>query len=62
MTIAWTPDPKKNCSVNLHIVTHLCQFMAQNSKVTSPKMVSPYSLGTCPPKTPTHFEAFLLLH
>ena len=26
-------SPKKNCSVNLHIATHLCQFMAQNFKI-----------------------------
>ena len=64
----------------LHVVTHLCQFMGQNSKIwgvkkirqrfseaepldsnprqmppgcqTPPKMVPPYSLGTCPPKSP----------
>ena len=29
--------PKKNCSVSLHIVTHLCQFMAQNSKIWGSK-------------------------
>ena len=38
MTIAQTLDPpkKKNqesCSINLHIVTHICQFMTQNSKI-----------------------------
>ena len=35
--ITRTPDPKKikikKCSVSSHIVTHLCQFMAQNSKI-----------------------------
>ena len=38
--IAWRPDPKKKkekrkkkSSVSLHVVTHLCQFMAQNSKI-----------------------------
>ena len=29
---------------------------------TPPKMVPPYSLGTCPPKTPSHFDAPSLLH
>ena len=29
---------------------------------TPPKMVPPYSLGTCPPKTPEHFDAPSLLH
>ena len=29
---------------------------------TLPKMVPPYSLGTCPPKTPSHFDAPSLLH
>ena len=29
---------------------------------TPPKMVPPYSLCTCPPKTPEHFDAPLLLH
>ena len=24
---------KKNSSVSLHVVTHLCQFMAQNSEI-----------------------------
>ena len=36
MTIAWrwdTPPQKKNCSVSLHVVTNLCQFMAQNSEI-----------------------------
>ena len=34
-TIAQTLDPKKKKKkiVSLHIVTHLCQFMAQNSKI-----------------------------
>ena len=27
-----------------------------------PKMVPPYSLGTCPPTTPSHFDAPSLLH
>ena len=27
------PRKKKNCSVNLHINTHLCQSMAQNSEI-----------------------------
>ena len=34
--IARRPDPKKkkkNSSVSLHVVTHLCQFMAQNSEI-----------------------------
>ena len=34
--IARRPDPKKkkkNSSVGLHVVTHLCQFMAQNSEI-----------------------------
>ena len=29
---------------------------------TPPKMVPPYSLGTCPPNTPEHFDAPSLLH
>ena len=29
---------------------------------TPPKMVPPYSLGTCLPKTPSHFDAPSLLH
>ena len=29
---------------------------------TPQKMVPPYSLGTCPPKTPSHFDAPSLLH
>ena len=29
---------------------------------TPPKMVPPYSLGTCPPTTPRHFDAPSLLH
>ena len=29
---------------------------------TPPKMVPPYSLGTHPPTTPSHFDALLLLH
>ena len=29
---------------------------------TPPKMVPPYSLGTCPPTTPRHFHAPSLLH
>ena len=34
MAIARTPDSeKKKSSINLHINTHLCQFMAQNSKI-----------------------------
>ena len=37
MTIAQTPDPKKNCSISLHIVTHLCQFMVQNSEIWGSK-------------------------
>ena len=27
------PPPKKNCSVSLHVLTHLCQFMAQNFEI-----------------------------
>ena len=27
------PKKKKKCSVTLHVVTHLCQFMAQNSEI-----------------------------
>ena len=81
---------KKYGIPDLHIVTHLCQFMGQNSKIwgvkkiqqrfwktepldskpcqmppgchTPPKMVPPYSLGTCPPTTPRHFDTPLLLH
>ena len=35
MAIAQTPDPKKakKSCFSLHIVTHLCQFMAQNSEI-----------------------------
>ena len=33
MTITWTSDPPKKSSINLHTVTHLCQFMTQNSKI-----------------------------
>ena len=29
---------------------------------TPPKMVPPYSLGTCPPTTSRHFDALSLLH
>ena len=71
---------KKKGYSRLHVVTHLWQFMGQNSEIwgvkkiqqrfseaepldsnphqtppgcrTPPKMVPPYSLGTCPPKTP----------
>ena len=71
---------KKKHYSRLHIVTHLCQFMGQNSEIwgvkkigqrfleaepldskphqtppgchTPPKMVPPYSLGTCPPTNP----------
>ena len=25
--------PEKNSSISLHVVTHLCQFMAQNSEI-----------------------------
>ena len=32
MSIAWTLDPKKS-SLNVHIVTHLYQFMTQNSEI-----------------------------
>ena len=32
LTIAWTMDPKKGYP-RLHIVTHLCQFMGQNSEI-----------------------------
>ena len=83
------PAKKKKKYLRLHMVTYLCQFMGQNSKilgvkkirqrfwktehsdfkphqtpegVAPPKMVPPYSLGTCPPKTPSHFDAPLLLH
>ena len=28
-----TRPQKKNCSVSLHVITHLCHFMAQNSKI-----------------------------
>ena len=76
-----------------YIVTHLCQFMGQNSKIWGgikkirqrfgktepldskscqmpprvlhpllPKMVPPYSIGTCPAKTPSFFDAPSLLH
>ena len=31
--IAWTPHPKKKKKKNLHINTHPCQFMAQNSEI-----------------------------
>ena len=34
--IAQRLDPtkkKKNSSISLHVVTHLCQFMAQNSEI-----------------------------
>ena len=92
MAIAQTPDPlkKKKQYSRLHMVTHMCQFMGQNSEIwevrkigqrfektepsdskphqtpqvccTLPKMVVTYSLGTCPPKTPRHFDAPLPLH
>ena len=40
MTIAWTLDPPpKKSSISLHIVTHLCQFMAQNSKIWGGKII-----------------------
>ena len=34
-----TRSPPKNCSINLHIVTHLCQFLAQNSKIWEVKKI-----------------------
>ena len=40
--IAQRPDPppkKKNSSVSLHVVTHLCQFMAQNSEIWGVKKI-----------------------
>ena len=34
MAIARRPDPPpKNSSISLHVVTHLCQFMGQNSEI-----------------------------
>ena len=30
---------KKNSSISLHVVTHLCQFMAQNSKIWGVKKI-----------------------
>ena len=37
--IAWTPDAKKKSSINSHINTYLCQFMAQNSKIWGLKKI-----------------------
>ena len=34
----WDP-PKKNSSISLHVVTHLCQFMAQNSEISGVKKI-----------------------
>ena len=34
-----TPKKKKNSSVGLHVVTHLCQFMAQNSEIWGVKKI-----------------------
>ena len=36
------PQNKKICYVNLHIVTHLCQSMSQNSKIWGQKTNSEY--------------------
>ena len=34
------PPPKKEkCSISLHVVTHLCQFMGQNSKIWEVKKI-----------------------
>ena len=33
------PPPKKNSSISLHVVTHLCQFMAQNSEIWGVKKI-----------------------
>ena len=42
MAIARTPDEKKTKKIqfSLHIVTHLCQFMAQNSEIWGVKKMS----------------------
>ena len=39
--IAQRPGPKKkkNSSISLHVVTHLCQFMAQNSEIWEVKKI-----------------------
>ena len=41
MAIARRQDPpqKKNSSVSLHVVTHLCQFMGQNSEIWGVKKI-----------------------
>ena len=41
MAITWTLDAKKNkkSSVNSHINTYLCQFMAQNSEIWGVKKI-----------------------
>ena len=41
MAIARRPDPpkKKKSSITLHVVTHLCQFMAQNSEIWGVKKI-----------------------
>ena len=33
------PPPQKKCSISLHAVTDLCQFMAQNSKIWGVKKI-----------------------
>ena len=39
MTIARTPDPPQKSFISLHVVTHLCQFMAQNSEIWGVKKI-----------------------
>ena len=39
------PKKKKNSSISLHVVTHLCQFMAQNSKIWGVKKIRLFDIS-----------------